>query len=449
MYSEPKNNRSCCGNLLKIDSQMPSPSTLRDGPIRGTSRMYCPPLLWRCLGTSTSIVTRYLSRKKRFCQGISTGIGSVKGNLTLAVYTHNMNIPDIAYWNALHIISDLGCKDFRLLVGRFGTGRAAFEASLQDFSSLPLSRAFRGKLPLRGTVDPMREYKKMHRAGVTCITLCDQVYPAGLREIASPPPLLYFRGDIQLTARPCFAIVGSRRATNYGILQTNKFAREVADAGFVIVSGMAFGIDSYAHTAALEFDKKTIAVLGSGVDQGAMYPREHEKLGEKIARDGLVVSEHPVGYHPEKGDFPRRNRIISGLSLGVFITEGKEKSGALITARCALEQGKEVFALPGDITRATSRGPNNLLMRGATPVQTLDDILFEFRERADIQQALASCKPEVNDPILHILSESPASADTISHALGLEISAVQSQLSEFEITQQVIKRDGLYYSGAT
>ena len=358
-----------------------------------------------------------------------------------------MTLPDIAYWNALHIICDLGYQDFSTLVSCFGVGKAVFSAPMKDFERFPLSPGFRSKIHSRTSIDPARAHSAMKHAHVSCIAITDPAFPSRLKEIASPPPLLYYRGDLSVAARPCLAIVGSRRATAYGIIHTKTFSELLSKMGFVIVSGMAFGIDSHAHTAALAFDRKTIAVLGSGVDAASVYPREHEKLAEKISAHGIVISEHPVGHKPRKEDFPRRNRIISGLSEGVLITEGKEKSGALITARFALEQGKEVFALPGDITRSTSRGPNNLLARGATPVQTIDDILFEFRDRTDIQLKELQMIQPTHHPIIEMLAEQPATPDAIAAMLHLNITDVQIQLIELELAHEVVKKDGMYYRG--
>lgn len=318
---------------------------------------------------------------------------------------------------------------------------------MKDFERFPLSPGFRSKIHSRTSIDPARAHSAMKHAHVSCIAITDPAFPSRLKEIASPPPLLYYRGDLSVAARPCLAIVGSRRATAYGIIHTKTFSELLSKMGFVIVSGMAFGIDSHAHTAALAFDRKTIAVLGSGVDAASVYPREHEKLAEKISAHGIVISEHPVGHKPRKEDFPRRNRIISGLSEGVLITEGKEKSGALITARFALEQGKEVFALPGDITRSTSRGPNNLLARGATPVQTIDDILFEFRDRTDIQLKELQMIQPTHHPIIEMLAEQPATPDAIAAMLHLNITDVQIQLIELELAHEVVKKDGMYYRG--
>ena len=208
------------------------------------------------------------------------------------------------------------------------------------------------------------------------IAIADDGYPAWLRAIPNPPDGLYCDGLVEPRDRQAVAIVGARQATPYGLRITETLARELSGAGFTIVSGLARGIDAAAHRAALEAGGRTIAVLGCGLDVD--YPPEHGRLRKEIAGDGAVVTEFPAGTPPKPSHFPQRNRIISGLSLGVVVVEAAEDSGSLITARCALEQGREVFAVPGSTDAPLSRGPHGLIKQGAKLVETVDDIIEEL-----------------------------------------------------------------------
>ena len=218
------------------------------------------------------------------------------------------------------------------------------------------------------------ELKAIEKNNVTIVTFFDESYPPLLKEIACPPPVLYVKGNPAVLSEFSLAIVGSRTATSYGMNMACEFARKLSALGIVIVSGLARGIDTAAHTGALA--NKTIAVLGSGLLD--VYPKENRKLVQMIAKDGAVVSEFPLNTAPLKDNFPRRNRIVSGLSKGILVVEAAAKSGALITANCALEQNREVFALPGKPDDFFSEGANILIQNGAKLVQNIDDILMEF-----------------------------------------------------------------------
>lgn len=208
------------------------------------------------------------------------------------------------------------------------------------------------------------------------LTLDDEGYPENLRQIPGPPIVLYIKGELKKEDKLSLAIVGSRRVTFYGLTCAEKFAAELSDFGFTIVSGMASGIDTYAHRGALSRNNRTIAVMGSGFKH--IYPTENRELAEEISKTGAVISEFPIQTLPLRQNFPRRNRVISGLSLGVLVVEAAQNSGALITADFALEQGRDVFALPGKIDSGNSFGTNGLIKQGAKLVSCLDDILEEF-----------------------------------------------------------------------
>jgi DNA processing protein len=229
---------------------------------------------------------------------------------------------------------------------------------------------------MKPSVTLAQDGKVIASAKATTLTLADERYPAWLRAIADPPAVLYCDGQIEPRDRQAVAIVGARQATPYGLRVTETLARELSGAGFTIVSGLARGIDAAAHRAALEAGGRTIAVLGCGLNVN--YPLEHTCLREEIAASGAVLTEFAPGTKPLAHHFPRRNRIISGLSLGVVVVEAAEDSGSLITARLALEQGREVFAVPGPLDAPLSRGPHGLIKQGAKLVETVDDIVEEL-----------------------------------------------------------------------
>lgn len=225
-------------------------------------------------------------------------------------------------------------------------------------------------------IDPVSSWDNMIKQGIRMILHDDIEYPQSLKSIYDPPPYLFIKGEILPSDSMAIAIVGSRKASNYGLLTSKWLASELAKSGLTIISGMARGVDSYAHLGALEAKGRTIAVMGCGLDKA--YPPENRSLKEKIESFGASISEYPPGSPPLAWHFPARNRIISGLSLGVIITEAGEKSGALITADMALEQGKEVFAVPGNIREKTHRGTHQLIKDGAKLVQGVEDILEEL-----------------------------------------------------------------------
>jgi DNA processing protein len=224
--------------------------------------------------------------------------------------------------------------------------------------------------------DAVTQQQKLAASGASLVPFSDPRYPARLKEIFDPPPLLYARGRLDLLGALGLAIVGTRRPTPYGTAATTRLAKDLADAGLTIISGMARGIDTAAHRAALEAGGDTIAVFGCGVDE--LYPAENRKLSEQIAAEGLILSEFPMGTPPYPQNFPIRNRIVSGLSLGVLIVEGGEYSGSAITAKLALQQNREVFAIPGNITSKMSWGPNLLIKQGAKLVQEWNDVVTEL-----------------------------------------------------------------------
>lgn len=281
-------------------------------------------------------------------------------------------------WIALSQIIGVGSRTAATLIDKFGSPTACFEASAFSLEAAGLRRdtidAIRSGEP-RNRAE--RELQELAKLGGEAVTLKDKRYPALLRETYDPPIVLYCLGDFaRALAQPALAIVGSRRCSTYGRNVAEMLGRELAERGVTIVSGLARGIDSAAHRGALDARGLTVAVMGTGLD--AAYPKENKRLAERIAEQGALVTEFPIGTPPVSQNFPFRNRVISGVALGVLVVEGAERSGSLITARLAYEQGRDVFAVPGNITSAKSFGPNYLIKDGAKLVQTWRDVVEEF-----------------------------------------------------------------------
>ncbi|MDO8545774.1 MAG: DNA-processing protein DprA [Nitrospirales bacterium] len=287
------------------------------------------------------------------------------------------------------------------------------------------------------------------------LALADDGYPAWLRAIPSPPAVLYCDGRIEPRDRQAVAIVGARQATPYGLRVTETLARELSGAGFTIVSGLARGIDAAAHRAALDAGGRTIAVLGCGLD--ITYPPEHGRLREEIAQCGAVLTEFPAGTPPKPSHFPQRNRIISGLSLGVVVVEAAEGSGSLITARLALEQGREVFAVPGSIDAPLSRGPHGLIKQGAKLAETVDDIIEELLPQLELPLTLPSPRrgegkfsdltglSEVEQVVLAVMSRDPLHLDDLTGRSGLTPGGIAGILLGLELKGVVRQLPGQRY----
>lgn len=285
----------------------------------------------------------------------------------------------VLYWMALGKVEGLGVRGAHSLVRRFGSPQAVYAASLTDLESCGTpARVARDIFAQKGRAEAEKEINSAGKQGVRVIAPSTEDYPPLLRQIADPPLVLYTRGEASRLSYHAHAVamVGTRRPSAYGSSVAHRLAGDLAQRQVVIVSGLARGIDSASHRGALEAGGQTVAVLGSGLD--VIYPRENKKLAEKVIENGALVSEFPLGTPPVPENFPIRNRIISGLSLGVVIVEAAEYSGSLITARLALEQNREVFAVPGNITSPQSFGPNLLIKQGAKLVDQWLDVIEEF-----------------------------------------------------------------------
>ena len=336
---------------------------------------------------------------------------------------------------------------FRALLDHFGDLETAWHADAHELKEAGLDqRALESLLATRANISLDREMEKLVGRGVMVLTWDDPAYPSRLLHIYNPPPVLYVKGDILDEDQWAVAVVGTRGATVYGKEAARQIAGDLARNRITIVSGLARGIDSEAHRAALDAGGRTIAVLGSGVD--VVYPAESRRLAQAIVERGALVSEYALGTRPEASNFPPRNRIISGLSLGVVIVEAGERSGALITADFALEQGREVFAVPGNIFRKKSTGTNKLIQQGAKPVLSVEDILEELNltmvsQHEEVRAVVPENETEAT--LLEYITAEPVHIDEIGLKSGLPIAQVSSTLALMELKGMVRQVGGMNY----
>ena len=369
------------------------------------------------------------------------------------------------HWLALRMVPGLGPRRGHELLEKFRSPVLLFRAGVSDLEGLGLSGSL-ARTIASGCVfeDAVRQQERLKATGSLLVTFVDPRYPGRLREIYDPPLMLFARGRTELLNRVAVAIVGTRAPSAYGTLAAARFGTDLARAGLVIVSGMARGIDTSAHKACLEAGGDTVAVFGSGVD--IIYPAENRRLADEISKKGLLVSEFPLGSPSYPQNFPIRNRIVSGMSAGVVVVEGAQYSGSAITARLAMDQGREVFAVPGNVTSKQSWGPNLLIRQGATLVQDWQNVveqlnpedrralsdrhaagLFDLsptnqtpdndapdpltdprgRLRQDILRHLAFDKPTHLDHLIEVL-DSHSSSELIAGLFDLELDGIVRQL---------------------
>lgn len=350
-------------------------------------------------------------------------------------------------WLRLIRSDNVGPRTFRFLLQRYGSARAALEAVPHLAQRGGSARTIR----VCPHADAEREIETARRCGAMLIASCEAGYPRRLAEIDDAPPLVAVRGAIAALVRPVIAIVGSRNASAAGLKFTERLARDLGAAGFVIASGLARGIDAAAHRASL--GSGTVAVLAGGQDR--IYPEQHTDLLDAILREGAAISEMPFGWEPRARDFPRRNRIISGLSLGVVIVEAAQRSGSLITARMALEQGREVFAVPGSPIDPRAEGTNGLLKQGATLVTeahdviaVLEPIMGQLRE-APVWDVDREASPLAGEPdtdargrIVQLLSATPVGLDDLTRMSSTPPGIVRTILIELELAGRVVWHGG-------
>jgi DNA processing protein len=347
---------------------------------------------------------------------------------------------DIKYWVAFNNIPGIGRVRLGQLESYFGSLEQAWQAPVCELKKSGLDGpALRAIGENRDGIDPAAEMSKLERHGVKVLISNDKAYPRRLKEIYDFPPVLYFRGELKPEDEWCLAVVGTRRATVYGKQITEELTADLARSKITIVSGLARGIDTIAHRAALEAGGRTIAVFASGLD--IIYPAENARLAHDIMENGALLSEYPLGMKPRAENFPRRNRILSGLSLGVLVTEGGEDSGAMITAADAIEQNREVFAVPGSILSPASRGTNQLIQKGeAKLVRQYTDILEELNLMAvERQMEMREVLPESENEslLLKQLGAEPAHIDEVCRRSGLPAATVSSTLAMMELKGMV------------
>ena len=292
-----------------------------------------------------------------------------------------MDLEEKKAWIAFSVFQGIGSVRFKLLLDYFGSAQKAFKASEKSLREIGLGeKLVKDFLSFRKNFDGNSSFLRLKRLGIKVLFAEEENYPKLLKEIEDRPPVLYVKArEIdQIFSEKTIAVVGTRKVTDYGRQVTKTITKGLVEAGFVIVSGLARGVDKIAHETTINNEGKTLAVLGGGLD--LVYPPEHQDLAKRIVESGgALISEFPLGQETAPGNFPARNRIISGLSLGVVVTEAAEKSGSLITASRAAEQGREVFAVPGSITSPLSVGTTELIKKGAKVVTGIDDILAELR----------------------------------------------------------------------
>lgn len=350
------------------------------------------------------------------------------------------------YWIALSLVDEIGSGSIRALLDSFGDAKCIFEADIKDLLQVEGIGEKRAR-----AIKCFNRWKEVERVLSLCetqeikiITEADESYPAPLKNIHGRPFLLYLKGEILQEDRYAVAVVGPRKPTEYGVRVADMIAGELAKTGITVVSGMARGIDTVAHKAAIIRGGRTIAVLGSGID--VPYPPENAGLMRRITKSGYVVSEFPPGTKPERGNFPVRNRIISGLSLGVVVIEATNDSGALITAEYALEQNREVFSVPGMITSKRSSGTNTLIKRGAVLVESAEDVIKELAPqlkgfiREAAKRSVSLSDDESN--IVKYLSKEPVHVDVLTRESKIPLNKLLSILTALELKGVVKQAEG-------
>ena len=353
------------------------------------------------------------------------------------------------WYLALALVPKLGPISFKQICKKFGSPERAFFASEKELQATRLPKHLsRLPTPERAIAKAKEEYERLKGLGGNFFTIEDDIYPDLLKEIRDPPPVLFYRG------RPSWkqyslAVVGSRAATSYGRRVTKEWIKEIAKAGVTIVSGLALGIDTAAHEAALEVEGSTVAVLGCGLDQN--YPPQNRELAEEIADKGILLTEFPLGVKPRAQNFPIRNRIISGLSQAVLVVEASPRSGSLITAHLAAEQGREVMAVPGAVYSYRSHGCHKLIREGALLVDRPEQVLevlglscVSFEPLTQESRTNLILSPE-EAQVLEALEVYPVHLDDIAHRLGVDVSKVSGILLSLELKGLVQSSPGNFY----
>jgi len=345
----------------------------------------------------------------------------------------------LKYWVGFNLVQGVGPVRVRRLLNHFGDLEAAWKASPMELAAAGMERhAIQAISATRARCDLDGQMARLAERGIRVLTWADEEYPRLLRSIPASPPLIYVLGELKAEDEWAVAVVGTRRASAYGREVAADLAAALARSRVTVVSGLALGIDGVAHRAALEAGGRTIAVLGCGLD--VIYPPDHARLAQDIVRHGALVCDYPLGTQPEARNFPPRNRLISGLALGVLVVEGADDSGSMITADYALEQGREVFAVPGSIFAPRSRGTNRLIQQGAKMVMSVQDILEELNlsqasQQIEVHELIPANPTEA--ALLEHLSAEPRHVDELVRAANLPTADVSAALTMLELKGMV------------
>ncbi|HSW58445.1 MAG TPA: DNA-processing protein DprA [Dehalococcoidales bacterium] len=354
---------------------------------------------------------------------------------------------ELQFWVGFNIIPGIGRVKFSQIETFFGNLENAWKAGAGLLKKAGLdTNSIQSIENWRPQIDLPLEMEKLEKNAVRALTYHDELFPARLKEIFDFPPLIYIKGEILPQDELCLAVVGTRKATIYGRQVTEELVEDLVRNKITIISGLARGIDTVAHRRALECGGRTIAVLASGLD--SIYPPENARLAARMIENGALISEYAIGVKPRPDNFPRRNRIMSGLSLGVLVIEADESSGAIITARMAAEQNREVMAVPGSILNPMSRGTNALIQEGAKLVRNCDDILAELNLSGQPQQLTmpeASALSEFESLLLKQLGTEPTHIDEVCRTSGLKIAEVSSNLVMMELKGLVKQVSAMNY----
>lgn len=360
-----------------------------------------------------------------------------------------VQVKNLAHLVALHSVDGLGPIRLKRLISHFQDPKLVWDAELKEISALGIPQNVLEILKeKKKSLDPQKYFEQIQNSGIKILNIFDEDYPQSLKDIYDPPVILYYKGNILPKDTKAFGVVGTRKITSYGKIVTEKLTSELISFGFTIVSGLARGVDTTAHKTALESKGRTLAVLGGGVNR--IFPPENTRLALKIIDGkGAILSEYPPDYPSLSGNFPSRNRIISGLSKAVLVTEAAEDSGSLITARLALDQGRDVFAVPGPITSSLSEGTASLIKEGAKLTSRIEDILDELginqNQKSNIkdQKGLNFTKEEKQ--ILQCLENEQKHIDEICRELKISTSQLSALLIKMEILGAVKNLGGGIY----
>jgi DNA processing protein len=356
-------------------------------------------------------------------------------------------VEEKAYWVGWNLVKGVGAVRFKQLLDFFGSAELAWNAPGSALLSAGMpQKVIDRHYQIKNQVDLDRIMDRISANAIRVVTWEEDEYPRRLKEINQSPPVLFIKGSINVEDDWAVAVVGTRRVTPYGRQVADELGRFLAQNGVTVISGLARGVDAIAHHAALEAGGRTIAVLGSGVD--VIYPPEHRKLATEIIQQGALVSDYPVGTQPDGVNFPPRNRIISGLSLATVVVEAGEKSGALITAEFAVDQGKDVFAVPGSILNAQSEGTNRLIEQGARPLLKFGEILETLQlEQIPEKQLTRKLNPmtSIEQTLFSQLTSDPTHIDQLCEKTGLSITDVSATLTMMELKGLVSQVGGMNY----